>query len=411
MELPSKATHQATREHNVRLVLRALANLGPISRADIARRTQLTRTTVSDVVTQLSGAGLVQEVGRGPSSGGKAPILLQIPRDARQVVGVHVGDGHVRGAIVNLAGDVSHRERVELPARDGASALASLEGLIDRLVGHATGLPLGIGIGTPGIVETATGTVRWAVHLDWRDLRLGPRLQARTGLPVYVANDSQAAALAEWTFGGHSTARAMVAVRVGTGIGAGIVIDDRLYQGDGAGAGEIGHTTVTSNDIRCRCGRTGCLETVASMPATLERVRVALGTESRPELGRGGRGVPCRPARGASGGPRVGALHRSRPGCAHRHPRHPAHRAHRPHDHVRPGLVRDGPRGGPADGAAAARGDDPHHPRQPRARRPGAGSCGTPDDRRAGTEQGGMSASRPHHTTRAVADATRSRTT
>ena len=68
MELPSKATHQATREHNVRLVLRALANLGPISRADIARRTQLTRTTVSDVVTQLSGAGLVQEVGRGPSS-------------------------------------------------------------------------------------------------------------------------------------------------------------------------------------------------------------------------------------------------------------------------------------------------------------------------------------------------------
>ncbi|MET0771700.1 MAG: ROK family transcriptional regulator [Candidatus Limnocylindrales bacterium] len=285
MELPSKATHQATREHNVRLVLRALANLGPISRADIARRTQLTRTTVSDVVTQLSGAGLVQEVGRGPSSGGKAPILLQIPRDARQLVGVHVGDGHVRGAIVNLAGDVSHRERVELPARDGASALASLEGLIDRLIGHASGVPLGIGIGTPGIVETATGTVRWAVHLDWRDLRLGPRLQARTGLPVYVANDSQAAALAEWTFGGHSTARAMVAVRVGTGIGAGIVIDDRLYQGDGAGAGEIGHTTVTTNDIRCRCGRTGCLETVASMPATLERVRIAMGAATRPELG------------------------------------------------------------------------------------------------------------------------------
>jgi predicted NBD/HSP70 family sugar kinase len=284
VELPSKATHQGTREHNVRLVLRALANLGPISRADIARRTQLTRTTVSDVVTQLSGAGLVQEVGRGPSSGGKAPILLQIPRDARQLIGVHVGDGHIRGAIVNLAGDVSHRERVELPARDGASALASLEALIDRLVGHADGVPLGIGIGTPGIVETASGTVRWAVHLDWRDLRLGPRLRAHTGLPVYVANDSQAAALAEWTFGGHTTARAMVAVRAGTGIGAGIVIDDRLYQGDGAGAGEIGHTTVASNDIRCRCGRTGCLETVASVPATLERVRVLSGARSRPSL-------------------------------------------------------------------------------------------------------------------------------
>lgn len=284
MELPSKATHQATREHNVRLVLRALANLGPISRADIARRTQLTRTTVSDVVTQLSVAGLVQEVGRGPSSGGKAPILLQIPRDARQIIGVHVGDGHVRGAIVNLAGDVSHRERVELEARDGQVALRQLEELIDRLIGHASGIPLGIGIGTPGVVDTPSGTVRWAVHLDWRDLHLGPRLRARTGLPVYVANDSQAAALAEWTFGGHATARAMVAVRVGTGIGAGIVIDDRLYQGDGAGAGEIGHTMVAANDIGCRCGRTGCLETVASVPATLERIRLALGTPERPEL-------------------------------------------------------------------------------------------------------------------------------
>lgn len=284
MELPSKATHQATREHNVRLVLRALANLGPISRADIARRTHLTRTTVSDVVTQLSMAGLVQEVGRGPSSGGKAPILLQIPRDARQIIGVHVGDGHVRGAIVNLAGDVSHRERVELEARDGQVALRQLEELIDRLIGHASGVPLGIGIGTPGVVDTPTGTVRWAVHLDWRELSLGPRLRARTGLPVYVANDSQAAALAEWTFGGHTTARAMVAVRVGTGIGAGIVIDDRLYQGDGAGAGEIGHTTIAANGIDCRCGRTGCLETVASVPATLERIRLALGTTTGPDL-------------------------------------------------------------------------------------------------------------------------------
>ena len=88
-----KATHQGTREHNVRLVMRALAGLGPISRADIARRTDLTRTTVSDVVSQLAVAGLVQEVGRGPSSGGKAPILLQIPRDARQLIGVARGGG------------------------------------------------------------------------------------------------------------------------------------------------------------------------------------------------------------------------------------------------------------------------------------------------------------------------------
>jgi N-acetylglucosamine repressor len=272
-----KATHQGTREHNVRLVMRALAGLGPISRADIARRTDLTRTTVSDVVSQLAEAGLVQEIGRGPSSGGKAPILLQIPRDARQLIGVHVGEGQVRGAIVNLAGDISHRERLTLDGRDGDEALARLDELVDRLVAAAVKPPLGIGIGTSGLVDTSSGTVRWAVHLDWRDLHLGARLRNRTGLPVYVANDSQAAALAEWTFGRHAPARGMVVVKVGNGIGAGIIIEDRLYQGDGFGAGEIGHISVAANDLRCRCGRTGCLETVASLRAVDARIAAVTG--------------------------------------------------------------------------------------------------------------------------------------
>ena len=269
----TKATHQGTREHNVRLVMRAIAGLGPISRAEIARRTDLTRTTVSDVVSQLSEAGLVQEVGRGPSSGGKAPILLQIPRDARQLIGVHVGEGQVRGAVVNLAGEISHRERLTLDGRDGDEALIRLDEVIDRLVHAAGEPPLGIGIGTSGLVDTSTGTVRWAVHLDWHELQLGARLRERTGLPVYVANDSQAAALAEWTFGRHAPDQGMIVIKVGNGIGAGIIIEDRLYQGDGFGAGEIGHVSVADNDLLCRCGRTGCLETVASVRAIRARIR------------------------------------------------------------------------------------------------------------------------------------------
>lgn len=272
MRLPVKATHQATREHNVRLVLRAIADMGPISRADIARRTDLTRTTVSDVVGQLADAGLVVEIGRGPSSGGKAPILLQIPRDARQLIGLHIGDEQVRGVVVNLAGDIIHRAQHPVHGRDGAHALSQLDALVDELMQAAGTPPVGIGIGTPGLVDTQAGVVRWAASLDWRDLPLATRVADRTGLPVYVANDSQAAALAEWTFGRHVEARAMVAIRVGIGIGAGIIIDDRLYQGDGFGAGEIGHTTVLDEGPPCRCGRLGCLEAVASLRAVLERV-------------------------------------------------------------------------------------------------------------------------------------------
>ena len=188
---------------------------------------------------------------------------------------------------------------------------------LDRLLASVAQPPLGIGIGTSGLVDTAAGTVRWAVHLDWRDLHLAARLRSHTGLPVYVANDSQAAALAEWTFGGHLPTRGMIVIKVGNGIGAGIIIDDRLYQGDGSGAGEIGHISVVANDLVCRCGRTGCLETVASARAVQARIRslpqrvanARRAARRRPGRARGVR--RCRPVRGSR---RAGGGGRGRPG-------------------------------------------------------------------------------------------------
>ena len=130
---------------------------------------------------------------------------------------------------------------------------------------------MGVGVGTPGLVDAVTGTVLWAVGLDWHDVPLGERLSRLTGLPVVVANDSQAAAMAEWAFGEHDALSAMIVVKVGEGIGAGVVIGGRLYPGDDSGAGEIGHTRVSDARGRCRCGGTGCLETVASLRAVVER--------------------------------------------------------------------------------------------------------------------------------------------
>jgi predicted NBD/HSP70 family sugar kinase len=161
----------------------------------------------------------------------------------------------------------------ELEGRDGEAALADLEALVSDLVASA-GRPLvGIGIGTPGLVDAVSGTVLWAVGLDWRDVAVGPRLATLTGLPVVVVNDSQAAAMAEWTFGRHDTSSAMIVVKVGEGIGAGVVIGGRLYPGDDSGAGEIGHTRIADAAGDCRCGGAGCLETVASLRAVLERAQ------------------------------------------------------------------------------------------------------------------------------------------
>ena len=268
-----KATHQRTRQINSQLVLRTVFERAPISRAEVARVTGLTRTTVSELVEELMDEGLAREIGRGQSTGGKAPILLEVPPDARLMIGIDVGDTAVNGAIVNLRGEVRHATSVPLEGRDGDRALEQLEAVLDELLTSAQGPLLGVGIGTPGLIDTSTGTVRWAVNLDWRDLPLGSLLQERTGLPVYVANDSQAAALAEFTFGGHASARSMVVVRVGRGVGAGIVLNGQLHQGDGFGAGEIGHTAVADNYRACRCGSTGCLETIASTRALVQRAR------------------------------------------------------------------------------------------------------------------------------------------
>ena len=267
MALPVKATHRQTRVHNERLVVRTLYDLGPISRAEVARLTGLTRTTVSDVVAALVDDGVVREIGRGPSSGGKAPILLEVDQDARLVVGLDLGEERFVGSLVNLRGDI--RRTVELPVagRDGDEAVQLVFALLDDLLGGVAAPLLGIGIGTPGLVDSRTGTIRRAVNLDWRELPLGAIVAERYDVPVNVANDSQAAALAEYTYAGGDRVPNLIAIRVGRGVGAGLILRGALFQGDGSGAGEIGHVVVDDAGERCRCGRAGCLETVAGMRA------------------------------------------------------------------------------------------------------------------------------------------------
>jgi N-acetylglucosamine repressor len=277
MALPVKATHQQTRVHNERLVVRTLYDHGPISRADVARLTGLTRTTVSDVVSTLLDDGVVREIGRGASTGGKAPILLEVDEDARLVVGLDLGEERFAGSLVNLRGDI--RRTVELPVagRDGDDALQLVFELLDRLLDGVAAPLLGIGIGTPGLVDTPAGTIRRAVNLDWRDLPLGPIVAERYGVPVNVANDSQAAALAEYTYAGGDRVPNLIAIRVGLGVGAGLILRGALFQGDGSGAGEIGHVVVDDDGERCRCGRIGCLETVAGLRAIEREASAAAG--------------------------------------------------------------------------------------------------------------------------------------
>ncbi len=268
-----KATREQTKEHNKRLMLKVIYDQQQISRVGISRITRLTRPTVSSIVAELIEDGLVEEVGQKPSSGGKPATLLSVPEDARHLIGIDLANSEFRGSVVNLRGKFRHHCSLPVDDRNGEAALALVYELIDELVAATTSPLLGIGIGTPGLMDAQQGVVRNAVNLDWQDLPLGDLLQERYNLPIYIANDCQVAALAEYTFGDNKGVPNLIVIKVGRGIGAGIVLNGHLHYGDGFGAGEIGHVVVVEDGERCRCGHFGCLETVSSSRAIVRRAR------------------------------------------------------------------------------------------------------------------------------------------
>lgn len=271
---PEKATRQHTRDHNSRLVLQTIYDSGVVSRAELARLTGLTRTTVSEVVSNLIEQGLVEERGYGPSGGGRTPTLISVVDDARLIVAVNITATELQGAVVNLRGGFEHRARLPLADSDGAVVLAQLDPFIGDLVNAASRPVLGIGISAPGLVDTTNGIARQAVNFGWYNVPLQSLLQRRYNLPVYIANDGHTVALAEYMFGQGRRAASLVAVKVGQGIGAGIVLNGRLFTGDEYGAGEIGHVLVEENGLPCKCGNAGCLETVASVHAIVHRAHL-----------------------------------------------------------------------------------------------------------------------------------------
>jgi len=268
-----KLTQDQIKDHNKNLVLRTIFEFEPISRVEIARKTRLTRTTVSQIVAELMREGLVEEQGMVSIGVGKPRTMLGIVEDARSFIGVDLSNEVYRGALFNLRGRI--RRSLEWPLRDpqGEGALIHVYELIDALLGAAPSPVLGIGVGTPGLVDIEQGIVYQAVNRGWVDLPLKDLLSNRYGLPVYVANDSHMTALAEYRFGAGVGARNLVVIKIGEGIGSGVVLNGRLLDGDSHAAGEIGHLVVETEGELCTCGNRGCLETVASVRALVHQAR------------------------------------------------------------------------------------------------------------------------------------------
>ncbi len=268
-----KATREQTKEHNKRFILKMIYERDPISRADLARLTKLTRASISNVVSALLEEDMVSEVGLAKKSVGKPPTLLSFNKDARQLITLDLASDMFRGSLMNLRGEVLERVKISLGGRRGPAAVEQVIALIEQLQERATQPLLGIGIGTPGVVEPYQGVVKSAINLNWTELPLRDLLQERFSLPVYLANDAQLAALAQFLFSSNKDGiQNLILVKVGRGIGAGIIFGGEIFFGDGFSAGEIGHVVVDPNGKLCTCGHNGCLETMASTRALAEQM-------------------------------------------------------------------------------------------------------------------------------------------
>lgn len=190
-------------------------------------------------------------------------------------IGIDLGGTELRAAAMDETARILRHARLPTAADAGPAAIVEqMARLVDEV---SSGMvPTGIGIGSPGPLDVAAGTVIHAPMLrGWRDVPLARLVAARTGLPTFLENDANAAALAEWRFGAARGLRHMVYVTVSTGIGGGIIIDGRLLHGHRSLAGEIGHMIVTDAPLRCACGGFGCWEALASGTALGRRATAA----------------------------------------------------------------------------------------------------------------------------------------
>jgi N-acetylglucosamine repressor len=270
-----RGTFQLMKSVNKSIILNKIRTCEPISRAQIAKDTSLTPPTVSSIVKELIEQGLVRESTLGHSSGGRKPTMLHINSNAFYVIGVDAGPETVECILTDLTGEILERTASLLDKQlTSEKFIAILKENINTILKLTTidqDKIIGIGIAMHGVVDVETGTSLVAPILNLRNIPIKRVLEEEFNLTIKVENDARAMALGESWFGGHGDVDSMVAVNIGRGVGAGVVMNGKLYHGAQGIAGEFGHMTIDMNGSKCECGNLGCLQTFVSGEAIAER--------------------------------------------------------------------------------------------------------------------------------------------
>ena len=259
------------RDINRQIVLNYVREREPISRAEIARETDLQRSTISAIVEDLKTEGLVEEVGEGESTGGRRPTMLKLRAAGPIALGVSITPTCTTIATSDLAGRVIDQEEF---LTDADKTLGQMIEVVHAFTERYKGSIEGIGVSLPGLVDPSTGTALYIPYFLWRDLPISEMISSAVGLPVVIDNDANAVALAELWFGRPEVndARDFILVLVAEGVGTGIIFDGQVYRGQRGAAGEFGHMVIGSGaPVPCSCGGVDCWEAFSSERAAIAR--------------------------------------------------------------------------------------------------------------------------------------------
>ncbi|MDR2255296.1 MAG: ROK family transcriptional regulator [Arthrobacter sp.] len=271
-------SQSSLRRDNVRRVLEELATAGPSTQAQLSRNTGLSAGTVASIIRDLDASGRVR-LERTTSSGRRA-LNIHLVDTGRVAVGLDIGRRHVRAIVATPSRRILADVQRLLPlGHDALTGMTAAKRAMEEalVAAHRTREQvLGAGVGIPGPFDPITGRVgSGAILPEWIGMEVASRLTDVLDVPVIVANDANLGALAHLSWSETPPGKNFVFVKIGTGIGTGVVIDGELYAGHRGLAGEIGHTIVVDQGLVCRCGNRGCLETVASTSSMLRALAAA----------------------------------------------------------------------------------------------------------------------------------------
>lgn len=275
------ANRELMRAINRFAIIHAIRDAGTISRVDLARRTGLSQATVTGITAELLGEDMLLEQESGRSEGGRRPVPLALNPQGAYTVGVHLSVDQICVVLMDLQAGIlkTHTKKLE---PDNYLAEQMIEDLIESVqtclwqADFTKKQISGIGVAIPGLIDSRTGFVHYVPNYKWNNIGLADRLHERMGVPVYVENSANTLAIFEQWFGiGRGTDNFLL-ITTEHGIGAGLVLDGKIYRGSNGIAGEFGHTVVDDKGPLCRCGQTGCLEAICGNNAILREAAEAI---------------------------------------------------------------------------------------------------------------------------------------